>query len=45
MKEIKEIRNQNSVRKNMFTDHIISDSEHQIWQKNLPLVKMKNFLV
>ena len=33
MKEIKEIRNQNSVRKNMIEDHIISDSEHQIWQK------------
>lgn len=43
MKEIKEIRNQNSVRKNMFTDHIISDSEHQIWQKKLATSKDEKF--
>ena len=33
--EIREIRNQSSVRENMTTNHIISFTEHQNWLRNL----------
>ncbi len=43
MKGVKEIRNENSVRKTMFTSHLISDLEHENWQKRLKSFKDEKF--